>query len=241
MLPPDGDLDSMEAYLRSLPQSDDPRLFGLHPNASVALNKQEGRRILDAVLSLQPRVAASAAGGAAAVAAAPAPAAGQPHAAAAKALAAAAVPAPPAAADVAGRPVSEEGLLAARLDEMLRGLPAPLDRARASALHDPFAPLPGGGVNALGTVLGHEIGRWAGRRSHKRRHAGRRGVVRRALFLSLLRVHFCVLWQVPLYATNTLPYMSWCVNTTTAGTTRCWPRCLRRWQRCRALCGGWRS
>ena len=147
---------SFEAYLRALPASDDPRAFGLHPHASIALNRQEGRRILDAVMSLQPRVAEAAT----AVASVPTAAGGQQQQSHASGLGPAAGVAAAAGGGAAAKQFAEEGALAAQVDEMLRGLPAPLDRARASALRDPFAPLPGGGVNALATVLTQEMGRW---------------------------------------------------------------------------------
>ena len=57
--------------------------------------------------------------------------------------------------------MADEEVLAAKINEMRTALPAPLRRDAASALHSPFAPLPNGGVNSLGVVLGHEIERWA--------------------------------------------------------------------------------
>lgn len=137
-LPPDGDGAAFEAALRALPPAADadPRAFGLHPSAALALNAREGRRLLDAVLSLQPRRLAVS------TAAAPA--------ATATDKAAAAV----------GGGGAAEGALLARVDEIAQGLPKQLSASAASVLRDPFGALPGGGVDSLGTVLRQEIARW---------------------------------------------------------------------------------
>eukprot|EP00879_Flechtneria_rotunda_P015623 GHRR01016340.1.p1 GENE.GHRR01016340.1~~GHRR01016340.1.p1 ORF type:complete len:436 (+),score=144.24 GHRR01016340.1:789-2096(+) len=54
---------------------------------------------------------------------------------------------------------SSDGDMAGRVAEMLTVLPKPMDRAYASILHDPLAPLPGGKLNPLGIVLLQEMGR----------------------------------------------------------------------------------
>jgi hypothetical protein len=45
------------------------------------------------------------------------------------------------------------------ITQLLRQLPAPLDRSQASILHDPFAGLPGGRMNPMGVVLLQEMER----------------------------------------------------------------------------------
>jgi hypothetical protein len=61
--------------------------------------------------------------------------------------------------EAAATAAGDDEALAARADEMRAALPPPLRREAASALRDPFAPLPNGAVNSLGVVLGHEIQR----------------------------------------------------------------------------------
>ncbi len=59
--PPAGDLASYVAHIRGLPLVDEPEVFGLHSNAAITFNLQEARKLLDTVLSLQPRLAPSGA------------------------------------------------------------------------------------------------------------------------------------------------------------------------------------
>lgn len=55
-VPPDGPLDSYRDYLRGLPTTEAPEVFGMHTNANISFQLQETRRLVDAILSIQPRV-----------------------------------------------------------------------------------------------------------------------------------------------------------------------------------------
>lgn len=44
-------------HLAQLPSTDEPALFGLHPNAAIAFGMRECRVFLDAIVSIQPWVA----------------------------------------------------------------------------------------------------------------------------------------------------------------------------------------
>jgi dynein heavy chain len=44
-------------HIARLPALEAPELFGLHPNAVIAFELREARHLVDAVLSMQPRVA----------------------------------------------------------------------------------------------------------------------------------------------------------------------------------------
>ena len=54
--PPEGTLAAMIKYTRSLPPEEQPEVFGMHINALTAFNANETSRIIDTVLSIQPRV-----------------------------------------------------------------------------------------------------------------------------------------------------------------------------------------
>jgi dynein heavy chain len=54
--PPEGTLAAMIKYTRSLPPEEQPEVFGMHINALTAFNVNETSRIIDTVLSIQPRV-----------------------------------------------------------------------------------------------------------------------------------------------------------------------------------------
>ena len=62
--PPEGDLASMIEYTRGLPMDEQPEVFGMHDNALVAYNVSETSRVIDTILSLQPRVTTKGAAGA---------------------------------------------------------------------------------------------------------------------------------------------------------------------------------
>jgi dynein heavy chain len=53
--PENGDLASYLAYIRQLPFSEGPELFGLHDNADITTAITETQGLLDTTLSLQPR------------------------------------------------------------------------------------------------------------------------------------------------------------------------------------------
>lgn len=60
--PPDGKIDSYRSYIETLPLNDNPEIFGLHDNANINYQKSESLRIIDTVLSIQPRLATGAGG-----------------------------------------------------------------------------------------------------------------------------------------------------------------------------------
>ena len=53
----EGTLSQMGEYLKKLPMEEQPEVFGMHDNALVAFNVNETGRIVETVLSIQPRVA----------------------------------------------------------------------------------------------------------------------------------------------------------------------------------------
>jgi len=55
-IPQDGGLEQYREYIRSLPSTEAPEVFGMHANANIAFQLQETRRLLDTVLSIQPRL-----------------------------------------------------------------------------------------------------------------------------------------------------------------------------------------
>jgi len=60
--PKEGSLEETCAYLKTLPLDEDPRVFGLHPNALITAQFGQAKKFLDTVTSVQPRIA-SAGGG----------------------------------------------------------------------------------------------------------------------------------------------------------------------------------
>ncbi|XP_073510575.1 dynein axonemal heavy chain 2 isoform X2 [Phyllobates terribilis] len=62
-IPRDGPLASYKEFIGLLPNVDHPEAFGQHPNADIASQITEARTLFDTLLSLQPQVTQSAAGG----------------------------------------------------------------------------------------------------------------------------------------------------------------------------------
>jgi dynein heavy chain len=60
-VPEEGDLESYQMYIKGLPVTDTPDIFGMHENATLSFQLQESKKVVDTVLSIQPQV--SAAGG----------------------------------------------------------------------------------------------------------------------------------------------------------------------------------
>jgi len=60
--PPDGNIQSYRDYIESMPINDNPEIFGLHDNANINYMTQESIRIIDTILSIQPRLATAAGG-----------------------------------------------------------------------------------------------------------------------------------------------------------------------------------
>lgn len=58
----DGSLDDYRDYIRGLPATEAPEVFGMHANANISFQLQETRKLLDAVLSIQPRLSGGSAG-----------------------------------------------------------------------------------------------------------------------------------------------------------------------------------
>ena len=58
----DGDLSDYRDYIDALPQSDSPEIFGMHNNANISYQTQESEKILNTVLSVQPRIATGSGG-----------------------------------------------------------------------------------------------------------------------------------------------------------------------------------
>lgn len=62
-IPKDGSLASYKEYISMLPSMDPPEAFGQHPNADVASQITEARTLFETLLSLQPQITPSRAGG----------------------------------------------------------------------------------------------------------------------------------------------------------------------------------
>ena len=60
--PPSGSHQSYLDYIDTLPLVDKPDIFGLHDNADITFQNQESTKIIDTILSIQPRVATAAGG-----------------------------------------------------------------------------------------------------------------------------------------------------------------------------------
>ena len=60
--PPEGDIQSYRDFINDLPLAEAPEVFGMHPNANITFQMQETKKMMDTVLSIQPR-ASSAEGG----------------------------------------------------------------------------------------------------------------------------------------------------------------------------------
>jgi dynein heavy chain len=54
--PPSGSLQSVRDYVKGLPLTEEPEVFGMHDNANITFQLQEVQKILGTILSLQPRV-----------------------------------------------------------------------------------------------------------------------------------------------------------------------------------------
>ncbi|XP_063098620.1 dynein axonemal heavy chain 2 isoform X5 [Cavia porcellus] len=62
-IPKDGSLASYKEYISLLPSMDPPEAFGQHPNADVASQITEARTLFETLLSLQPQITPTSAGG----------------------------------------------------------------------------------------------------------------------------------------------------------------------------------
>jgi dynein heavy chain len=60
--PTDGKVDVYRDYVESLPMNDLPEIFGLHENANITYQRAESMRVINTILSIQPRLATAAGG-----------------------------------------------------------------------------------------------------------------------------------------------------------------------------------
>eukprot|EP00439_Symbiodinium_sp_Y106_P064710 s2832_g10.t1 len=61
-IPEEGSLQETRDYLKSLPMDEDPRIFGLHPNALITAQFNQAKKFLDTVVSVQPRISSGGGG-----------------------------------------------------------------------------------------------------------------------------------------------------------------------------------
>lgn len=52
-----GDLNDYKNYINNLPAIDQPEIFGMHENANIVYQAQESHKIIETIVSIQPRVA----------------------------------------------------------------------------------------------------------------------------------------------------------------------------------------
>jgi len=60
--PADGNIDAYRDYIDTLPLNDSPEIYGLHGNANINYQNQESLRVIETILSIQPRLAQAAGG-----------------------------------------------------------------------------------------------------------------------------------------------------------------------------------
>ena len=58
----DANLDAYKLYIDELPFSEEPSVFGMHQNANISFQLQETKRLLRAIVDVQPRIASSGSG-----------------------------------------------------------------------------------------------------------------------------------------------------------------------------------
>ena len=61
-VPAYGTLKDYTEYIQSLPNFEDPEVFGMHENANITYQNQESTKIMETVLSVQPRISSAASG-----------------------------------------------------------------------------------------------------------------------------------------------------------------------------------
>jgi len=61
-LPKQGTLAETREFATKLPMDEDPRIFGLHPNALITAQFNQAKAFLDTVISVQPRISSSGGG-----------------------------------------------------------------------------------------------------------------------------------------------------------------------------------
>lgn len=60
--PIDGKIEDYRNYIDSLPLNDNPEIFGLHENANINYENQESSRVIETILSIQPRLTSGGGG-----------------------------------------------------------------------------------------------------------------------------------------------------------------------------------
>jgi len=60
--PNDGNLQHYRDYIESLPLNDPPEIYGLHGNANIKYQDIESNKVIETILSIQPRLVAAAGG-----------------------------------------------------------------------------------------------------------------------------------------------------------------------------------
>ena len=56
IIPEDGPIDIYRQYLDSLPNFEDPEVFGMHENANITFQTQESNKMIEPILSVQPKI-----------------------------------------------------------------------------------------------------------------------------------------------------------------------------------------
>jgi len=60
--PAEGDVESARAYIKQLPSGENPKVFGLHPNAMITAMTNEARRFHSVIVEVQPRISGGGGG-----------------------------------------------------------------------------------------------------------------------------------------------------------------------------------
>jgi dynein heavy chain len=60
--PAEGSLEETQKYVKGLPMDEDPRVFGLHPNALITAQQDQARKFIDTIVSVQPRISSGGVG-----------------------------------------------------------------------------------------------------------------------------------------------------------------------------------
>jgi len=58
-VPPIGTIENYKEYIENMPITDDPEVFGMHENANINYQAQESDKIIQTILSIQPRLTSS--------------------------------------------------------------------------------------------------------------------------------------------------------------------------------------
>jgi len=61
-IPKQGTLEECREFVHHLPLDEDPRIFGLHPNALITAQFNQAKKFIDTIVSVQPRISSSGGG-----------------------------------------------------------------------------------------------------------------------------------------------------------------------------------